>query len=305
MSVTRCRREGAARPHRRGDDGVQAGAPGGRRRRREGDRAAARARPGQGGQARRARRPPRATIGHYVHFNGRVGRARRGRLRDRLRRQQRGVPRTSPARSRSTSPRPPRAGSPRRTCPDDERERERAIFEQQADESKPPEVRQKIAEGRLRKWLEEVVLLNQQHVNADKHEGRTIEQLRAEPLGRDRRERRDPALRPLRGRRVAGRLFFWRVRGSRQRRTVLRRREARLPARAAEAVRRGTAGRPRLRRRARAPARDRAHRQAGAASGAWRSRSWSAAATSTAGSRAPRTGWTAPAPTTWACSPPS
>ena len=64
--------------------------------------------------------------------------------------------------------------------PDDERERERAIFEAQADESKPPEVRQKIAEGRLRKWLEEVVLLNQPHVNADKHDGRTIEQLRAE-----------------------------------------------------------------------------------------------------------------------------
>ena len=41
-------------------------------------------------------------------------------------------------------------------------------------------MRQKIAEGRLRKWLEEVVLLNQPHVNADKHDGRTIEQLRAE-----------------------------------------------------------------------------------------------------------------------------
>ncbi|MFL5359598.1 MAG: hypothetical protein ACJ78U_01415, partial [Myxococcales bacterium] len=64
--------------------------------------------------------------------------------------------------------------------PDDERDRERAIFEAQADESKPPEVRQKIAEGRLRKWLEEVVLLNQSHVNAEKHESRTIEQMRAD-----------------------------------------------------------------------------------------------------------------------------
>ena len=35
-------------------------------------------------------------------------------------------------------------------------------------------------EGRLRKWLEEVVLLKQEHVHTDKHEGRTIEQLRAE-----------------------------------------------------------------------------------------------------------------------------
>ena len=41
-------------------------------------------------------------------------------------------------------------------------------------------MRPKIAEGKLRKWLEEVVLLNQQHVNRDKHEGKTIEQLRAE-----------------------------------------------------------------------------------------------------------------------------
>ncbi len=41
-------------------------------------------------------------------------------------------------------------------------------------------MREKIAEGRLRKWLEEVVLLKQPHVNADKHDGRTIEQLRTE-----------------------------------------------------------------------------------------------------------------------------
>ena len=79
---------------------------------------------------------------------------------------------------------------------------ERAIFAQQADDDKPPEVRKKIAEGRLRKWLEEVVLLNQKHVNADKHEGRTIEQLRAGDLGEDRRERRDPPVRALPGRRV-------------------------------------------------------------------------------------------------------
>jgi len=41
-------------------------------------------------------------------------------------------------------------------------------------------VRPKIAEGKLRKWLEEVVLLEQTHVNEDKHESKTIEQLRAE-----------------------------------------------------------------------------------------------------------------------------
>ena len=31
----------------------------------------------------------------------------------------------------------------------------------------------------MRKWLEEVVLLEQTHVNADKHDGKTIEELRA------------------------------------------------------------------------------------------------------------------------------
>jgi elongation factor Ts len=32
----------------------------------------------------------------------------------------------------------------------------------------------------LNKWLDEVVLLRQQHVNGDKHEGKTIEQIRGE-----------------------------------------------------------------------------------------------------------------------------
>ncbi len=31
----------------------------------------------------------------------------------------------------------------------------------------------------MRKWLEEIVLLNQAHVNAEKHGGKTIEELRA------------------------------------------------------------------------------------------------------------------------------
>ena len=56
------------------------------------------------------------------------------------------------------------------------------VFEQQAAD-KPENVRGKIAEGKLRKWMEEVVLLNQVHVNPDKHEGKTIEQLRAELSG--------------------------------------------------------------------------------------------------------------------------
>ena len=38
------------------------------------------------------------------------------------------------------------------------------------------------------------MLLNQEHVNKDKHGGPTIEELRAADRGEDRRERRDPPL---------------------------------------------------------------------------------------------------------------
>jgi elongation factor Ts len=64
--------------------------------------------------------------------------------------------------------------------PPEELESERQMLAQQADTSKPPEVQEKMTEGRLRKWLEEVVLLEQPHVNAEKHDGHTIEQLRAD-----------------------------------------------------------------------------------------------------------------------------
>jgi elongation factor Ts len=61
------------------------------------------------------------------------------------------------------------------------REAEMRIFrEQAAAEGKPENVQEKMAEGRMRKWLEEVVLLDQVHVNEDKHGGRTVEELRTE-----------------------------------------------------------------------------------------------------------------------------
>jgi elongation factor Ts len=47
-------------------------------------------------------------------------------------------------------------------------------------ENVPEQARERAAQGKLGKWLDEVVLLRQQHVNTDKHEGKTIEQLRAE-----------------------------------------------------------------------------------------------------------------------------
>ena len=67
--------------------------------------------------------------------------------------------------------------------PEDARQAELRIFGEQAAD-KPENVRPKIAEGRLRKWLEEIVLLDQAHVNADKHGGKTIEDLRAATAAR-------------------------------------------------------------------------------------------------------------------------
>src|SRR4051794_39297631 len=61
--------------------------------------------------------------------------------------------------------------------PEADRDAELRVFEQQAAD-KPENVRPKIAEGKLRKWMEDVVLLNQTHVNGDKYDGKTIEELR-------------------------------------------------------------------------------------------------------------------------------
>jgi elongation factor Ts len=62
--------------------------------------------------------------------------------------------------------------------PADAKAAELKIFEEQASD-KPENVRPKIAEGKLKKWLDESVLLNQAHVNKDKYGDKTIEELRA------------------------------------------------------------------------------------------------------------------------------
>ncbi len=54
---------------------------------------------------------------------------------------------------------------------------ERIAVEQAAD--RPENVRDRIVQGKLDKWLDDVVLLRQKHVNEDKHGGKTIEELRA------------------------------------------------------------------------------------------------------------------------------
>ncbi len=63
--------------------------------------------------------------------------------------------------------------------PEAEREAERRVQEQVArEEGLPEEKLEQIVEGRLAKWEKEIVLLDQEHINTDKHETRTIEELR-------------------------------------------------------------------------------------------------------------------------------
>ena len=63
--------------------------------------------------------------------------------------------------------------------PAEDREREERIAVEQAAD-RPENVRERIVQGKLDKWLDDVVLLRQKHVNEDKHGGKTIEELRTE-----------------------------------------------------------------------------------------------------------------------------
>ena len=63
--------------------------------------------------------------------------------------------------------------------PAEDREREVRIATEQAAD-RPENVRERIVQGKVDKWLDEVVLLRQKHVNEDKYGGKTIEELRAE-----------------------------------------------------------------------------------------------------------------------------
>jgi elongation factor Ts len=66
--------------------------------------------------------------------------------------------------------------------PEADKQAELRVFEQQAAD-KPEHVRPRIAEGKLKAWMNDVVLLNQPHVNGDKYDGKTIEQIRQELSG--------------------------------------------------------------------------------------------------------------------------
>jgi elongation factor Ts len=63
--------------------------------------------------------------------------------------------------------------------PAEDREREERIAVEQAAD-RPENVRERIVTGKVDKWLDDVVLLRQKHVNEEKYGGKTIEELRTE-----------------------------------------------------------------------------------------------------------------------------
>ena len=65
--------------------------------------------------------------------------------------------------------------------PEDQVAAERRVFEEKAkEEGKPENVIEKIVEGQVNKWAKDIALLEQEHVYTDKHNSKTIEQLREE-----------------------------------------------------------------------------------------------------------------------------
>ncbi|MBJ7457641.1 MAG: translation elongation factor Ts [Thermoleophilaceae bacterium] len=61
--------------------------------------------------------------------------------------------------------------------PQEARDAEAKIFAEQAAD-KPDNIREKIVDGKINKWLEEIVLMKQKHVNPEKHDGKSIEEIR-------------------------------------------------------------------------------------------------------------------------------
>ena len=69
----------------------------------------------------------------------------------------------------------------REDIPEDQIAAERRVFEEKArEEGKPDNVVERIVEGQVAKWAKDIALLEQEHVNTEKHDSKTIEQMREE-----------------------------------------------------------------------------------------------------------------------------
>lgn len=65
--------------------------------------------------------------------------------------------------------------------PEEAKGAERRVFEAKAkEEGKPDGIVAKIVDGQIGKWAKEVALLEQEHIRADRYEGKTIAKLREE-----------------------------------------------------------------------------------------------------------------------------
>jgi elongation factor Ts len=65
--------------------------------------------------------------------------------------------------------------------PESEREAERKVLEQAArEDGKPDDKIAQIVDGQIARWEKEVALLDQEHINVEKHESKTIEEMRQE-----------------------------------------------------------------------------------------------------------------------------
>jgi elongation factor Ts len=142
------------------------------------------------GQASAAKRSERATaegvVSSYIHATGRVGVlvevgcetdfvARTDEFRE--------FAREVAVHIAGASPRPLYVS--RTEIPAAAREAERKVLEQRArEDGKPDEIVEKIVAGQLARWEGEIALLDQEHINTDRHEGKTIEEMRADIAAR-------------------------------------------------------------------------------------------------------------------------
>jgi elongation factor Ts len=138
------------------------------------------------GQASAAKRSGRATgegiVAAYIHSTGKVGVLVEVRCETDFvaRSQEFGEFAREVALHIAGSPTPPLYVSAEE-IPGDAREAERAASEAKArEEGKPENVIERIVDGQLEKWSREVALLSQEHIRADRYEGKTVEELRSE-----------------------------------------------------------------------------------------------------------------------------
>ena len=69
--------------------------------------------------------------------------------------------------------------------PEEDIARERRVFEEKArEDGKPDNVVERIVDGQVSKWSKELSLIDQEHVNTDKHDSKTLEELRQDVVAK-------------------------------------------------------------------------------------------------------------------------